>query len=62
MEIRIKGTIIGYSEDVSAGLLRCDDGRKYMFTKSEWVSPQRPVSQAPVTFELRSGQAVQVKA
>lgn len=30
------GKVIAYSEDVGAGIIRCDQGRKHVFFLSQW--------------------------
>lgn len=60
MEIRIRGRILGYSDDVAAGLIQGDDGHKYQFDKSEWQSRHLLASKSVVTFAPHSGKAVQV--
>lgn len=60
MEIRIRGRVLGYSDDVAAGVIQAEDGNKYQFDRSEWKAPRIPAEKLPVTFVMRSGRAMQV--
>lgn len=60
MEIRIRGRVLGYSDDVAAGVIQAEDGNKYQFERAEWRSAVNPAARGTVTFATRSGKAVLV--
>lgn len=58
----MNGVILAYSSDVSAGVIRGDDGKSYYFPKTEWASAEnRPLTGLTVTFSRREHNACQVR-
>ena len=43
-------TILAYSGEVSAGVIRTRDGKTYYFSKAGWRSPDNPKNDMSVTF------------
>ena len=62
MDIRLDGIIYGYSNDVSAGIIRCSDGKKYQFSRNDWRSVQQPQIHSVVKFALEGPRAVRIDA
>ncbi len=59
----IAGTILAYSTVVDAGVLKGIDGKRYYFTKANWLSPGvEPENNTEITFISHSGRALSVKA
>jgi hypothetical protein len=58
----MKGKVILYSPDGKAGMIRCEKGNKYLFTRREWLSLGEPKVDKAVTFEGHVDKAVNVKA
>jgi hypothetical protein len=58
----MNGVILAYSSDVSAGVIKGEDGRSYYFPKTEWASAENhPVSGLTVTFSRRERNACHVR-
>lgn len=45
------GVILAYSEDVSAGVIRASDGKRFMFSISQWASLTQPRTGQLVAFQ-----------
>lgn len=56
----MKGRIIIYSPDVSAGLIKAEDGKKYPFHANQWLSADRPASNTLVSFKAEPDCAIEV--
>lgn len=61
MELRVQGIIIGYCDDVSAGVIQSADGHKYQFERSDWKSSSVPQAKSLVTFANHAGRATEVR-
>lgn len=53
----MKGTVLGYDKDAGEGVIRGEDGQRYVFVRKEWKSEKAPRSGAEVDFEVREGRA-----
>lgn len=58
----MKGRIIVYSPDVSAGLIKAEDGKQYPFHANQWLSAVRPASNTLVRFKAEPDCAIEVCA
>jgi hypothetical protein len=59
---RRTGTILAYSHDANAGVVRGGDGRNYLFLNRHWRSAEMPVAgDAVVFYAMRRGRAVHIK-
>ena len=56
----IKGTILAYSDDVNAGVIDGDDGRKYPFAATEWLATSKPQNNMSVVFTPSAKAALKV--
>lgn len=61
MNTPLKGTILGYSDDVSAGVIKTQDGAKFQFNITDWLSHHPPQANSDVNFYQDGNRAVKVE-
>lgn len=57
----MQGKIIAYSDAVNAGFILGTDGKNYQFSKKEWEGENSPKNNEVVSFNGKTGRALQVK-
>lgn len=56
----MRGTVIAYSLDVNAGVIRCEAGNTYNFSWEDWNGERAPAVDQNVTFLGNSRTAMKV--
>jgi hypothetical protein len=51
----VEGTVIAFSDDIRAGVIRAADGRNFYFPRSQWQSDTAPSAGQAVSFEAAQG-------
>ncbi len=59
--MHLRGEIIAYANDVRAGVVKTPDGRKFIFTRSDWADPHEPEKGVEVRFMPDGGMALDVR-
>jgi hypothetical protein len=59
----VKGIVHRYFSDIKMGTIRADNGKKYPFTQTDWMSGDAdPEAGVNVLFDVEPGRAVNVRA
>ena len=56
----MRGLVLGFDKTLGTGLLRGDDGKRYVFAVDDWLSRPRPKPGQLVDFELHKGMALEI--
>jgi hypothetical protein len=56
----MKGDILAFSTTLNKGLIRCYNGRNYVFNIREWLAETPPLDNMPVRFEVKLSEASNV--
>ena len=56
----MRGLVLGFDKSIGTGLMRGDDGKRYVFAIDDWLSKPRPRAGQMVDFELHKGVAMEV--
>jgi len=58
----MRGIILAYSDDVTAGVIRNNDGRLHSFSRRDWISEDySPKKGLDVTFQIGPQRVSQVR-
>lgn len=53
----MEGTVFAYSIAMSAGVIRTDKGKLYLFNRADWPTETLPSADTPVAFATYAGSA-----
>lgn len=56
----MRGLVLGFDSSIGTGLLRGDDGRRYVFAIDDWLAKPKPRPGQVVDFELHKGMALEI--
>ena len=56
----MRGLVLGFDSSMGTGLLRGDDGRRYVFAIDDWLAKPKPRPGQVVDFELHKGMALEI--
>ena len=56
----MRGLVLGFDATLGTGLLRGDDGKRYVFAIDDWLARPRPRPGQLVDFELHKGMALEI--
>jgi hypothetical protein len=56
----MRGTVKAYSKDVNAGVIKCDTGKTYDFSRNEWHEDILPYANQIVEFQGSSRTASKI--
>ena len=56
----MRGLVLGFDATLGTGLLRGDDGKRYVFAIDDWFAKSRPRPGQLVDFELHKGMALEI--
>ncbi|MDO4251170.1 MAG: TM2 domain-containing protein [Moraxella sp.] len=56
----MKGKILGYNKESQTGVISAEDGKRYQFKSADWKSPQSPIANASVDFEISGESAIEI--